>query len=68
MEADKSLIETHCSVCGMPYLIALNDKATCRADGKRVYRADRPDDGWCDIRCVACKNDVSECVSGAEYE
>jgi len=57
-----------CSVCGTPYIVERNGKPTCRADGKRIYRADEPDEGWCSFRCSECHTEIAKCVTGAEYE
>lgn len=57
-----------CRVCGTPYFVERQRKPTCRQDGKRVYRADLPDEGWNSFRCDVCSTDVSMCVPEADYD
>lgn len=61
----KPLLKSTCS-CGQPVLIEHNAR-TSRADGKRIFYPDEPDNGWCVFRCKVCHRPINETVPGAEY-
>ena len=54
--------------CGQEFFIERGCRKVCRTDGKRVYPADKPDNGWDTFRCPKCFEVVAETVPGAEYE
>lgn len=60
-------IKSRCT-CGQEFFVESGRAGTCRRDGKRVYRADKPDTGWDSFRCPKCFEAVADTVPGAEYE
>ncbi len=53
--------------CGQEFVIERGCVGVCRRDGKRVYPADRADNGWDCFRCPKCEEVVAETVPGAEH-
>ena len=60
-------IKSRCT-CGQEFAIEHGRSGTCRRDGKRVYPADKPDEGGDTFRCPRCHEVVADTVPGAEYE
>ena len=61
-------IKSQCS-CGQEFFVEVGrgKETLCRRDGKRVYPADQPDEGWDTFRCPRCGEVVSDSVPGAEH-
>lgn len=52
--------------CGQAMLIEF-DAHSARADKKRIFYPDGPDDWWCVFRCKKCGEPVHDTVPGAEF-
>lgn len=67
----RRITKSRCA-CGQPVLIEHDAnrggvRRTCRADGKRVFYPNQPDEGWCVFRCERCSEPIDSTCPDAAY-